>query len=66
MLDKNKVEELSKTKEEGMDICGVCYKQFVRNRSSIYKVAYKGKTFHMCSYTCYGRAKDKKARDSKR
>ena len=56
MLDKNKIQKLNETRERGTTICGVCYKPFIRQVGSIYKISYKGVTYPCCSYGCYRKA----------
>ena len=64
MLDKNKIESLNRTKEPGFTICGCCYKQFIKPHGNIYKVTHKGKTYHLCSYSCYNKVKQWKENES--
>lgn len=33
--------------------CDICGYKYLRPQSSIYKVTFGGKTYHMCSYHCY-------------
>ena len=45
-----------KTKNDGMDICPICKKEFIHNPMSIYKLTINNKRVHYCSYTCWRKA----------
>lgn len=53
MLNKTKVEELSKSIAPQNRICGCCYTEFIKAPLNLYKIVHKGKTYHFCSYQCY-------------
>lgn len=36
-----------------MKTCAACGKEYLRTTGNIYKLVYKGKTYHCCCYTCY-------------
>lgn len=55
-------EKIQKSKEfnkslKGFKICGACYKPFILQHGSIYKITYEGKMYNFCCYTCYRNAK---------